>query len=115
MPAFSLVLTLGTDRKIISDFVFYHFSCIGLFIRDPLPDPVIRHTEHRAFFVLAPLHVVFGIRKKIISFRENFWPGKPSKTVISPISETMKNGRKALYDKTFRGFQNVKAFLEAVC
>ena len=46
VPAFSLVLTLGTDRKIISDFVFYHFSCIGLFIRDPLPDPVIRHTEH---------------------------------------------------------------------
>ena len=41
---------------------------------------------HRAFFVFAPLrHVVSGIRKKIISFRENFWPGKPSKTVISPI------------------------------
>ena len=71
---------------------------------------------HRAFFVLAPLlHVVFGIRKKIISFRENFWPGKPSKTIISPISETMKNGRKALCHKTFRGFQNVKTFLEAVC
>ena len=109
MPAFSLVLTLGTDRKIISDFVFYHFSCIGLFIRDPLPDPVIRHTEHRAFFCR------FRYPEKIISFRENFWPGKPSKTVISPISETMKNGRKALYDKTFRGFQNVKTFLEAVC
>ena len=71
---------------------------------------------HRAFFVFAPLrHVVFGIRKKIISFRENFWPGKPSKTVISPISGTMKNGRKALCRKTFRGFQNVKTFLEAVC
>ena len=54
------------------------------------------------FFVLGPLlHVVFGIQKKIISFRENFWPGKPSKTVISPISETMKNGHKALYHKTF--------------
>ena len=32
--------------RLTSDFVFYHFSCIGLFIRDPLPDPVIRHTEH---------------------------------------------------------------------
>mgnify|MGYP000148245675 CR=1 FL=1 len=115
MPTFSLVLTLGTDRKIIFRFCFLSFLLHCLFIRDPLPDPVIRHTEHRAFFVLAPLHVVFGIRKKIISFRENFWPGKPSKTVISPISETMKNGRKALYDKTFRGFQNVKTFLEAVC
>ena len=40
-------------------------------------------------------------RKKEISFRENFWPGKPRKTVISPISETMKNGRKALYYKGF--------------
>ena len=67
---------------------------------------------HRAFFVLAPLrHVVFGMRKKIISFRENFWPGKPSKTVISPISEAMKNGRKTLCRKTFRGFQNVDTAL----
>jgi hypothetical protein len=28
--------------------------------------------------------------KKIISFRENFWPGKPSKTVISPILKSRK-------------------------
>lgn len=64
MPAFSLVLTLGTDRKIISDFVFYHFSCIGLFIRDPLPDPVIRHTEHRAFFCFGPAACRFRYPEK---------------------------------------------------
>ena len=53
-------------------------------------------------------------RKKEISFRENFWSGKPSKTVISEKQTYAKNANKALRRNAFRSFQNVKTILKAV-
>ena len=52
--------------------------------------------------------------KKEISFRENFWSGKPSKTVISEKQTYAKNANKALRRNAFRNFQNVKTILKAM-
>jgi hypothetical protein len=50
-------------------------------------------------------------RKKEISFRENFWSGKPSKTVIYGKLTDAKCQQR---HNAFRSFQNVKTILKAM-
>ena len=78
-----------------------------------------RDLLHRAFFRFGPhcppaVDIIQNL-KKIISFRENFWSGKLSKTVLSSIPESLENARKALCYNALRGFQKLKTFLETVC
>ena len=53
-------------------------------------------------------------RKKEISFRENFWPGKPSKTVISENQANVKVPIKPYAAMPSEVFQNVKTILKTM-